>query len=44
MSARPREENDEGDGSFATLGQWFALTVLLLAWIAEATMCAERGF
>jgi hypothetical protein len=23
---------------------WFALGVLLFAWIAEATMCAERGF
>lgn len=23
---------------------WFALAVLLCAWIAEATMCAERGF
>jgi len=23
---------------------WFALGVLLFCWIAEATMCAERGF
>jgi len=23
---------------------WFALGVLMFCWIAEATMCAERGF
>jgi len=23
---------------------WFAFGVLLFCWIAEATMCAERGF
>lgn len=23
---------------------WFALAALLFCWIAEATMCAERGF
>jgi len=23
---------------------WFALGVLIFCWIAEATMCAERGF
>jgi hypothetical protein len=23
---------------------WFALGVLLFCWLAEATMCAERGF
>jgi hypothetical protein len=34
------EEND----SLATFWQWFALAVLLFAWIAEATMCADRGF
>jgi hypothetical protein len=34
------EENDS-EGSF---WHWFALAALLLAWIAEATMCAERGF
>ena len=53
MSALPehfmnenREPEDEGEGedSLATFWQWFALAVLLLAWIAEATMCADRGF
>jgi len=23
---------------------WFALGVLIFCWVAEATMCAERGF
>ena len=37
-------ENEERDDSLATFWQWFALAVLLFAWIAEATMCADRGF
>ena len=37
-------ENEEGENSLATFWQWFALAVLLFAWIAEATMCADRGF
>jgi len=41
---REPEENEEGEDSHATFWQWFALAVLLLAWIAEATMCADRGF
>jgi hypothetical protein len=24
--------------------QWFAVAVLLASWVAEATMCAARGF
>ena len=43
----PRPSADEGDdanGSLATFWQWFALAVLLFAWVAEATMCADRGF
>ena len=39
------EENGDGnDDSLASFWQWFALAVLLFAWIAEATMCADRGF
>ena len=34
-------ENDDGQSIFWV---WFALGVLLFCWIAEATMCAERGF
>jgi hypothetical protein len=36
-------ERDENDAQ-ATFWHWFALAALLFAWIAEATMCAERGF
>jgi len=32
---------DEGVSSFWA---WFALGVLMFCWIAEASMCAERGF
>jgi hypothetical protein len=38
------DESDDADDSFATFWQWFALAVLLFAWVAEATMCADRGF
>jgi hypothetical protein len=27
-----------------TFWQWFAVGVLLFCWVAEATMCAMRGF
>jgi hypothetical protein len=36
-------ERDENDAQ-ATFWHWFALAALAFAWIAEATMCAERGF
>jgi hypothetical protein len=42
-----REENRDSaadENSASTFWQWFALAALLFAWIAEATMCAERGF
>jgi len=39
----PRDSAPEKD-SEATFWHWFALAALLFAWIAEATMCAERGF
>ena len=38
------EDSDGNDDSLASFWQWFALAVLLFAWIAEATMCADRGF
>ncbi len=37
----PRMPNEDDQSSF---WHWFALGVLLFCWIAEATMCAERGF
>ena len=38
------DESDDANDSLATFWQWFALAVLLFAWVAEATMCADRGF
>jgi hypothetical protein len=35
------DADDEAQSSFWF---WFALGVLMFCWIAEATMCAERGF
>jgi hypothetical protein len=40
---RVRERRDT-DTPTQTFWQWFALVALLFCWIAEATMCAERGF
>jgi hypothetical protein len=50
MSASPRHfmnetpETLEEDDGHSIFWVWFALGVLLFCWIAEATMCAERGF
>jgi hypothetical protein len=30
--------------SQSSFWHWFAIGVLLFSWIAEASMCAERGF
>ena len=43
MRDEPRDSSAE-EPSQSVFWQWFALAVLLVAWIAEATMCAERGF
>jgi len=34
----------ESDAKLQTFWHWFALGVLAFCWIAEASMCAERGF
>lgn len=53
MSAEPshfmdeREETRDSEAdeeAESTFWHWFALGALIFAWIAEATMCAERGF
>jgi hypothetical protein len=46
MNEKPetREPLAEENDSEGTFWHWFALGALLFAWIAEATMCAERGF
>jgi len=51
-SPETREERSEAappDSAREESGQsvfwlWFAVGVLMFCWIAEATMCAERGF
>jgi hypothetical protein len=40
-SRREVEPQDESPSSF---WHWFAVGVLLFCWIAEASMCADRGF
>jgi hypothetical protein len=42
--ARPVRDRRDTDTPVQKFWQWFALAALLLGWIAEATMCAERGF
>jgi hypothetical protein len=44
VSAETREALAVESDSEGTFWPWFALGALLFAWIAEATMCAERGF
>jgi hypothetical protein len=41
MRRPPRDEDGDLSRNF---WPWFALGVLLFSWIAEATMCAVRGF
>ena len=42
---RAQETRDrETDQGLQTFWQWFAVGVLLFCWIAEATLCAQRGF
>ena len=35
---------DGGESGEQTFWQWFAVGVLIFCWIAEATLCAARGF
>jgi len=45
VSAVPgHREAESRDESAATSWHWFAIAVLLFCWIAEASMCADRGF
>jgi hypothetical protein len=41
---RPARERSDADTAVQKFWQWFAVAALLFCWIAEATMCAERGF
>ena len=42
--ARPHAGEPADERSLQTFWHWFAVGVLLFCWIAEATLCAERGF
>jgi hypothetical protein len=45
--APAREEARDANAqehSRSTFWHWFAVAVLLFCWIAEASMCADRGF
>ncbi|HEU5135225.1 MAG TPA: hypothetical protein VFU13_08795 [Steroidobacteraceae bacterium] len=52
MSALPRHEpprcaeddSERDEQSRSMFWHWFAIAVLLFCWIAEASMCADRGF
>jgi hypothetical protein len=37
-------EPHENEAPTQVFWQWFGLGVLVLCWIAEATLCAQRGF
>jgi hypothetical protein len=41
MRGTPPDQDDDVTQAF---WPWFALGVLLFCWIAEATLCALRGF
>jgi hypothetical protein len=41
---RTARDRDEPDTPAQKFWLWFALATLVFCWIAEATMCAERGF
>ena len=41
--SRRAQQPEAGDAT-QTFWLWFAVGVLLFCWIAEATMCAVRGF
>jgi hypothetical protein len=42
----PRHPNDDAplQASAQPLWQWVAVGLLVICWIAEAAMCADRGF
>jgi hypothetical protein len=46
VSEQKRRARDRGDTDARAqkFWLWFAVAVLAFCWIAEATMCAERGF
>ena len=43
-SENPDPERRDNEKAVQTFWHWFAIGVLAFCWIAEASMCAERGF
>jgi hypothetical protein len=41
---KPEPAPESEDHSLQVFWQWFAIGVLVFCWIAEASMCADRGF
>ena len=39
-----RAEQDDGGDRIDSLWQWVAVGTLIFCWIAEATLCGQRGF
>jgi hypothetical protein len=46
VTDRPRRQDGDAPAadSAQPLWQWVAVALLVLCWIAEAAMCADRGF
>jgi hypothetical protein len=44
VNAVPQPHEPPADKSEQKFWHWFAIGVLLFCWIAEATLCAQRGF
>ena len=42
--SREESATDRQEDTVQTLWHWFAVGLLLFCWIAEASMCADRGF
>jgi hypothetical protein len=43
LATRPARKSERASAE-QMFWQWFAIGVLLFCWIAEATLCAQRGF
>lgn len=43
IEERRDAEDDDGD-RIQSLWQWIAVGTLLFCWIAEASLCGQRGF
>ena len=44
LEDRPQENDAPAGIAAQSLWQWIAVSLLVLCWIAEAAMCADRGY